>query len=737
MPDSRIPPIAYAVLLIACLCIYGVIINPTVTFAGMDFLNLNYPRVLLSKSAIWDGVLPLWNWYEWGGAPLIAALQGAVFYPVTWITWPLPLPYGLQLFVFIHMLAAGIGAALVARQCLRLAVPAAVCCGIFYMGNDFFPGRIEQFQIIAVNCLLPWLLLVLFRAWNQKGSWYTVAAIWTLTLLAGHPQYAVFNILAAMAFAVGTSLSVGQHTSSKLSLLKPLFPTAAVFGLGSLVAAAQLLPTWELSQLSERIWPYSEPTLPQLEWKHLPALLVPHYHQYLTGQTGRVFGSTEVGLYAGILALPFAIAGAIAGMRSGGHDRKLVATALTIWLVAMIFALGTNAWLSSFIFEHLPFFRQTRGAARSLNISALMLALLAARGAAALLSKRLQSGRAGAIGWGVCALIILDLSSHHLRPLTAALIPKETISIKPLIPPTRLLELAPAGHLYRFMSSDSDLYIHNSRSAVAERIVRMQPNFTSVLGLPIIDGYEEGLLPTRTRANLMRRFNRNLRSDSPDRSLLAFMGSNLMFTEFPLPEPVDGWTAQSPSFPRPDIAPSIMGMPANYRYWKSEYELKSLALDAEKLFPDANTWTEFKKAAATTFPPDQKVRLAPGNSHASHPMSSVTPSAFNAAQIPMTGTFTDKWNRLSIRLNSPSKAILLLLPPYPGWKLDQKNNDIYQLKPLSSLFYSVETLSGRLRQDPIHLSFSPFALRLGLFISLTSLALLGLGIIQSFRRCSK
>jgi len=621
----------------------------------------------------------------------------------------------------------------VARQCLRLPVPAAVCCGIFYMGNDFFPGRIEQFQIIAVNCLLPCLVLTLYRAWNGIGSWYTVAAVWTLTLLAGHPQYAIFNMLAATAFAIGTSVFTGQDSSGKVRYIKPLFCSTATFGLGSLVAAAQLLPTWELSQLSERIWPYSEPTLPQLEWKHLPALLIPHYHQYLTGQTGRVFGSTEVGLYAGILALPFAITGVIAAIRSEGRDKKMVATTLGIWLITMIFALGTNARLSSLVFEHLPFFRQTRGAARSLNIAALMLALLAARGIATLISnKLLPAGRTRIIGWSLCGLIILDLTSHHFRPLTSILIPKETLLVKPLIPPQQLQAIAPAGHLYRFMSSDSDLYIHNSRAAVAERIVRMQPNFTSTLSLPIIDGYEEGLLPTRTRANLMRQFNRNLRSDAPDSSLLAFMGSNLMLTEFPLPEPVAGWTIQSPSFPRPEIAPPIMGMPASYRYWKSQYELNSLALDAGKLFPTANAWLEFKKSAATTFPPSQKVRLRPGDAPVPHPMNSVSASKFNASQIPMSGHFSDTWNRLAIQLDAPSNAILLLLPPYPGWKLDQKNNDIYQLKPLSSLFYSIETQSGYSRQDPIHLTFSPFALRLGLFISLTSLTLLGLGIIQTF-----
>src|SRR5690606_35062499 len=81
-------------------------------------------------------------------------------------------------------------------------------------------------------------------------------------------------------------------------------------------------------------------------------------------------------------ALPLAVTGAVAGLRT---NRPVTAVAIGLWVLAILFALGSNGKLAPFVFENIPFFTQSRGAARSLNVAALMLALLTGRGAMAVI----------------------------------------------------------------------------------------------------------------------------------------------------------------------------------------------------------------------------------------------------------------------------------------------------------------------------------------------------------------
>ncbi len=711
MPDSRFPPIAFGLLLIACICIYGIILDPGVTFAGMDFLNLNYPRAVLTKDAFSNGVVPLWNWYEWGGAPLLASLQGAVFYPPTWIALLLPLPYGLQVFIFAHLLAAGYGAYLVARRVGKMPATAAVVGGIIFMGSSFFPGRIEQFQIVAVNCLLPWLILAVYSAARGRRRFRVLPGVWALTLLAGHPQYAVFNLLAALVF---TALAFPwQRWPYRW---KSALAVAVGIALGSGIAALQLLPTWELGRLSERIWPYPEPTLPELEWRHLPALLIPKYYQLLTGETGRIFGYTELGLYAGVIALPFAIAALIFLGGQGTRRKRFVIAATIVWAGAMIFALGKSGLIAPFVFKYVPFFTQTRGAARTINVATLMLALLAAQGLAFILKRAYGSTiRKGYfVAMGVALLTCADLALNHFAALKSVLVPVHALAARPMKPDLP----GNTGRLYRFMAFDSDLYLNNSPAAVAERHVRVQPNLSSVLGVPLTDGYEEGLLPNRTYANLQRQFNRNLRSDSPDAALLAFLGAGLILTEYPL-QPGNAWQPASPVYPRSHVVPpTIPGAPATYQYWKSRYS-PTLAVDLYKLDAIADA-SAFLQACAHAFPLVQNHRLQTRTEPASHPLTLVSAAAFNSAQQPFAASPGPNWNTLELRATGGTTSALVLMRPYPGWKVAQMPSAHFSLKSLCSLFYKIELGSDSGNLSQVSLVFAPFSYRLGLFISFVS-----------------
>ena len=726
MPESRFSLIILALLLIACGCIYGTIVVPGSTFAGMDFLNLNYPRVWLIREALKSGHLPLWNWYEWGGAPLLAALQGAVFYPPTWLAMAFPLPYGLQLFVFLHLYLAGLGAYFLGRTVAGLDRTCAALVAIAYMGSGFFPGRVEQFQIVAVNCLLPWLILAMRSVIRGKGNPAWFALLWAGHILAGHPQYAVLNLLGA-----GLFLLVLEGRS--LVQWRVLARLAGAFIMGTGLSMVQILPTWELSQLSERIWPYGDPTTPELVWHHLPALVVPYYYEWLTGETGRILGFTELGLYCGILTIPLALCGIWMARRKSGDNRRLVLACGIVWLVAMVFALGKNAGLATLVFDYAPFFKQTRGAARSLNIASLMLCLMAGIG----LFRVLQALRNRAGGWTeqlpparlaimLCLFMCADLALNHYKSIASVMVPAETLAAQPLADD----RAAPyPGTLYRFMSHDSDLFLNNSAAAVRERKIRTQPNFGSLDGVALLDGYEEGLLPTRNHANAHRLYNRNLRNDAPDVALLAFMRATTMLTEFPLPEQNNGWVPNSSVVSRPAIVPGVFpGEPAAYRLWKSPYQ-PTVALDFDRLFDTADQ-PRFLKSVSAGFPLNTRHRVSPQQSWTRHPLETITAERFNEAVIATEEDVSSvrfAWNHLHLPVNDGTTQALVLIPPYPGWKVD---DDGGVLKSDNSLFFLLD-LPDRLQNEyDLNLVYRPFSLRFGLFVSLISLLLIIVMMIE-------
>ena len=74
------------------------------------------PLLHVAREQVRDGHLPLWNPYSYGGNPLFGDMQTALVYPLTWLTFVLPVDDAWTWMSMIKLLVAGLGAYFLARR---------------------------------------------------------------------------------------------------------------------------------------------------------------------------------------------------------------------------------------------------------------------------------------------------------------------------------------------------------------------------------------------------------------------------------------------------------------------------------------------------------------------------------------------------------------------------------------------------------------------------------------------
>ncbi|MGI8908672.1 MAG: hypothetical protein ACR2IE_19545 [Candidatus Sumerlaeaceae bacterium] len=709
--------------LLGCLCHYGFLLWPGTTLAGMDFLNLDYPRAELIHRAFIAGRIPLWNPYEWGGCPLLAAMQGSVLYPPIWPMLLLPQPYGLQVSIFVHVVWAAVGAALLARYLLQCPSQVAAFSGIAYACSGYYVGRIEQANIVATFSWTPWIFLTATRLMDGRGSWQAMLGAISLCILPGHPQTTALALLGCAVFI--TSRAVFNRSASRYAAALRLALLSVMGALG--VTAAQLLPTQELSALSERVWSWPDPMSPALKWEHLPALVVPGYFRHLAHVSwGKAFGYTELGLYCGVLAFPLAVWGAVVSVR----NRDATGCALlATWIFSMLFALGNSGLIANPFVKFIPLFTHSRGVGRMLNSSTLCYTLLAAHGlyaAVRFLATRKGLKRHGLVYATCIALLIADLCWTNWTELYGQLVDSTAVRrISPLAS-----HLKDGARLYRFMQNDSDLYLDNRASLVPYRGARLLPNLTSVQRVQVLDGYEEALLPTRAWANLLRRYNRNLRSDHVDARLVALLGAGHLLTDYPIRSFGLEWkSVAAHQWPAGGI--SLWGnlfSPVAALEDVLTSDGVSVATRIRETFNEETTTglaAEFVNREGYAF-------ALPGRKAVSHAFSTMSRQEFTSLSCAAAGQL--RFNEISFRLERPvSHNLVLLGPSFAGSNVYIEHSGMQNRLPLlrHTCASSLLPLTGALpAQTLIQLRYEPYSFRLGLFISLVMLC----GLLFSGRR---
>ena len=235
------------------------------SFAFRDAVHYYHPLFQYIRQEWGAGRLPLWNPYENLWVPLVAENTSSVFYPGK-LLFALPLAYTwlYNLYIVSHV-------ALAAATSYRLARhfgSSVLGSGVAALSYAFCGGVLFQycnviFLVGAAWLPLAWIFADRLLRQRKRGAVIGLGVVLALIVLGGDPQLAYNVALLAAGYAL--LLWRNERRQAKGSEPPRLPWTASrplglvvALGLAGLLAAIQVLPTFEASPYSARSR-YDEP----------------------------------------------------------------------------------------------------------------------------------------------------------------------------------------------------------------------------------------------------------------------------------------------------------------------------------------------------------------------------------------------------------------------------------------------------------------------------------------------
>ncbi len=361
-----------AIILLALLFFHQLAFSGEILARG-DTYKYFYPYWDARNTAFRAGELPLWSPDLFMGAPLLANPQLGVYYPPNWLTAPWRAPAAISLSILLHCALAAAGACALYREVISRRWLPGLVAGIVFAFGGYLGAHVEQINQLQGLAWMP-ILFALFQRLltsdRRRRAGLLLAMAWAMQIFSGHTQ-TVF--ISGIGLALYGILFTGSARHRGLRLLpipvqRALLPLAASFALALLLALPQLLPSLELSALSNRSSGFSvqEATAFSLPPSVLGRALLPSYDGQLFGEYVASVGIIGLGLaFWGLAANTFSI-----------RKRWIW---LLLALIGLALALGRYNPLY-LLLAHLPGFNLFRVPARFLALSSLALALLAGMG---------------------------------------------------------------------------------------------------------------------------------------------------------------------------------------------------------------------------------------------------------------------------------------------------------------------------------------------------------------------
>jgi O-antigen/teichoic acid export membrane protein len=403
-----------------------------------DLVLQNYQWKAFIRQQIGIGEVPLWNPYQLGGVPFLAAGQHSALYPLSVIYYVLDLASAYGWFTVVNLWLAGVGMFGFLRG-LGVGRGGALLAGIVYQLCGFVLASVVFQMMIGGFVWLPILLWMAERLITQKGNPLPNAVIGAIALglniLAGHAEITIYTLLIAGYYSAVRLLFVLWQTRHVMPILIRGIWLSVMVGLGLGLGAVQLVPLFEFVQTNWRaeraslqtVLTYAHPVRDVLQFIMPNFYGNPAHHQYLDVFTGQIVTQftnasntpyidwgiknyVESALYLGILPLLLALFALLPHahiQRWNAH--KFTFASLGLFSLTCMFGLPTYA-----LVYVLPGINQLNSPFRWIYALTVCVAVLAGMGLDALkhttFSRRHQRMAWGMVGLGVLILGALGLS---------------------------------------------------------------------------------------------------------------------------------------------------------------------------------------------------------------------------------------------------------------------------------------------------------------------------------------
>ena len=349
-----------------------------------DFIRQFYPARAYATQALASGAFPLWNPYAINGQAFFASYQTAMLYPfnllmvgayaVAGVALPLK---AMVWFVVFHLFIAGAFTYVSARD-LEVGRAGSTIAAVTFMFCGFMVAHAGHINQVSSAAWIPLVFFLFNRALTRRKFSYAVwsGAALGVALLAGHFQSIVYLCGLLLGLVIFRAWQHHRLYPEAASIWFGIcaFATAVVIAGG--LAAAQLLPTYELIGLSTRsripLNIAAASSLPR--WQALNLVFPKFFGTSPDNYTGGWIMWETYG-YSGIVG---GALGIVAFMR---RRRGIVIFLWIALLLSFVLALGPGGYLFTLLFKMGFFVNRFHDPARILVIFGFATALLAGLGA--------------------------------------------------------------------------------------------------------------------------------------------------------------------------------------------------------------------------------------------------------------------------------------------------------------------------------------------------------------------
>ena len=322
------------------------------TFVVRDFGFFAYPLAHFQRECFWRGELPLWNPYNNCGVPFLAQWNTLPLYPPVLLYLLAPLAWSLGFFCLLHLWFAGLGAYFLARRWTGNNFAAAFA-GVAFAFNGLTLNLLMWPSHIATFAWMPWVVLLVERAWREGGRKIFLAALaGAMQMLAGGPETILFTwlLLAAMWVMDWSAefIPLRRRDNTRSGLKFALrFPFVVL--LVAALAAAQLLPFLDLAAHSQREPGYADTrwSMPAWGWVNflVPMAFARVSNMGVLFQSGQGWTSSY---YLGMAALLLAL------LAVWSRRERRVGLLAAVAGCALVFAFGDQTFVYRSVRQLIP-----------------------------------------------------------------------------------------------------------------------------------------------------------------------------------------------------------------------------------------------------------------------------------------------------------------------------------------------------------------------------------------------